>query len=302
MALDPLAALAEEVAAPGTLEPVGGGTRLHVVPAAADREVRAPSGVLAVEPADMTVRVRAGTRVGELAAAVGQHGQRTVLDGPDPERSTVGGALAAGRSSVRRLGDGPIRDAVLGLTWVSAEGSVVKAGGATVKNVSGYDLCRLMVGSQGTLGVLAEAVLRTRPRPAASHWLTGPADPFALRRVLHAPVAVLWDGTTTWLLLEGHPADVAEQRKLADDHGCGDEADGPPALPHGRRLSVPPGTLRQLRPGDHGGFVAEVGVGVVHAADAVAGTPADPTVVELCRRVKQQLDPTGRLAPGRSPW
>ncbi len=117
-----------------------------------------------------------------------------------------------GRSGIRRLGDGPVRNTLLQARYVSAAGEVVKGGGPTVKNVSGFDICRLLVGSQGTLGFLGEVILRTRPRPAASQWFSAPAaDPWPLFGTLHRPTAVLWDGSTVWALLEGHPDDVAEQ-------------------------------------------------------------------------------------------
>jgi glycolate oxidase FAD binding subunit len=213
----------------------------------------------------------------------------------------VGGTLAVGRSGPRRLGDGPVRDAVLGLTWISAEGRQVMAGGATVKNVSGYDLCRLMVGSLGTLGIFAETVLRTLPRPACSRWLTGEADPFALRHALFAPVSLLWDGRRCWVLLEGHPDDVEHQTGLAAGLGCGDAGEGPPPLPP-HRTSRPPGDLAAMGDERPGSFVAEIGVGVVHR-DQPGPTPViDPIVAEQCRRVKHALDPTGRLAPGRTAW
>ena len=101
----------------------------------------------------------AGTPVAEVDAALAEHGQRVAI----PPTGTVGGALAVGRSGIRRLGDGPIRDAVLQVRYVSAAGEIVKAGGPTVKNVSGFDLCRLLVGSRGTLGFLGDVILRTRP-------------------------------------------------------------------------------------------------------------------------------------------
>src|SRR5205807_3178187 len=129
--------------------------------------------------------------------------------------ATVGGVLAVGHSGLRRLGWGPVRDTVLEVRYVSAEGALVKGGGPTVKNVSGYDLPRVFVGSLGTLGIIAEVVLRTRPLPAFEQWFAGEVDPFALVQRLHRPTAVLWDGTTTWLLLDGHPADVEAQAQLA---------------------------------------------------------------------------------------
>lgn len=308
---DPVAAFAAEVgpAAAGPVTAVGGRTQWHVGgpppgQAAAGREVRAPVGVVAVEAADMTVRVRAGTTVADLDAALAECGQTVAL--PAWPGATVGGVLAVGHSGLRRLGWGPVRDTVLEVRYVSADGTVVKAGGPTVKNVSGYDLCRLLVGSLGTLGLLAEVVLRTRPLPATEQWLAGPADPFDLVRRLHRPAAVLWDGTTTWVLLDGHPGDVAAQARLA---GL-DEADGPPELPP-HRWSLRPSALAGLAGGTGGGgddpgaapgrFVAEVGVGIVHAERPAPPRPIDPAVAALHRRIKARFDPTGRLNPARDP-
>ena len=125
------------------------------------RAVGAPVGIDWIQPAEMTVSVGAGTPVDELDVALAEHGQRVAL----PPGGTVGGALAVGRSGIRRLGDGPSRDAVLQVRYVSAAGEIVKGGGPTVKNVSGFDLPRLLVGSRGTLGFLGDVILRTRPRP-----------------------------------------------------------------------------------------------------------------------------------------
>ncbi len=298
---DPVAAFAAEVGPPeaGAVVAVGGRTQWDVGgpldPDVDVREVRAPSGVVAVEAADMTVRVRAGTTVDELAAGLAEVGQAVAL--PSRPGATVGGVLAVGRSDVRRLGWGPVRDTVLQVRYVSAEGTVVAAGGPTVKNVSGFDLCRLMVGSLGTLGLLAEVVLRTRPAPAASRWVAGEVDPAALLRRLHRPSAVLWDGTTTWALIEGHPADVEDQARLA---GLPDAPGPPPLPPH--RWSVRPAEIFRLAAGGGlGAFVAEVGVGVVHASVPPPPRAVDPAVVRLHERTKALFDPTNRLAPGRSP-
>ena len=134
----------------------------------------------AFEPAEMTVRVRAGTTVADLDAALAEHGQTVAL--PAWPGATVGGVLAVGRSGVRRLGYGPVRDTVLEVQAVTASGTVVKAGGPTVKNVSGYDLCRLLVGSLGTLAFIGEVVLRTRPLARVEPWVASGVDPFdALR-------------------------------------------------------------------------------------------------------------------------
>jgi glycolate oxidase FAD binding subunit len=335
VAPSPVAAFAAEVGRTdaGAVVAVGGRTQWDVggplAPEARAREVRAPAGIVTVEAADMTVRVRAGTTVADLDAALGEVGQTAAL--PAWPGATVGGVLAVGHSGLRRLGWGPVRDTVLEVRYVSAQGTVVKAGGPTVKNVSGFDLCRLIVGSVGTLGLLAEVVLRTRPRPASERWLAGEADPFALAARLHRPAAVLWDGTTTWVLLDGQPADVDAQARLT---GL-DDADGPPPLPP-HRWSLRPSALRTLTTrsdmtdhhqtltghsdvADHdpaladggpgvpagadrpGVFVAEVGVGVVHADVPSPHRPVDPAVAALHAGIKRQFDPTGRLAPGRDP-
>ena len=129
-----------------------------------------------------------------------------------------------------------MRDAVLQARYVSAAGEVVKAGGPTVKNVSGFDLCRLLVGSRGTLGFLGDVILRTRPRARFEQW-------FARRRrsrptcspALYRPTSVLWDGATTWVLLEGDERDVAAQ--VAGARAV-EPVDGPPELPTGGRWSI----------------------------------------------------------------
>ena len=233
----------------------------------------------------MTVCCGAGTLVAELDEALAAVGQCVAI----PPSGTVGGALAAGRSGLRRLGYGPVRDTLLQARYVSAAGDVVKAGGPTVKNVSGFDLCRLLVGSYGTLGFLGEVILRTRPRARHEQWFATTADPIETFRRLYRPTSVLWDGTTTWVLLEGHPDDVAAAAAAAGLV----EAAGPPSLPTGGRWSIPPSELTSLR----GTFVAEVGVGVVHHADPPPAVEVSDAVRELNRRIKHNFDPTGRLNP-----
>jgi glycolate dehydrogenase FAD-binding subunit len=286
-----LKAFAAEVGTDGPVTVVGGRTQWGVGGAvdATAREVRAPAGIVEYEPAEMTVRCGAGITVSELDAALGEHGQAVAL--PSGPGATVGGVLAVGHNGLRALGWGPVRDVLLEARYVSADGRVIKAGGPTVKNVSGFDLCRVLVGSLGTLGLLAQVVLRCRPLPPVSRWVAGETDPFALFERLYRPSSILWDGTTTWALLEGHPADVDDQARVA---GLA-EVDGPPPLPAGGRLSMRPSELRSLT----GRFVAQIGVGIVHTGDAAPPRPPDPEVAELNRRVKAAFDPRGRLNPGR---
>jgi FAD/FMN-containing dehydrogenase len=310
--------LADFAATVGPDDPVcavGGRTQwgLGGPPAAGTREVVAPSGVVVHEPAEMVVRVRAGTTVAELSAALGTSSQMVPLDPALPERATVGGVLAAGQSGPRRLRYGPLRDTVLEAHFVSAAGRLIKAGGPVVKNVSGYDLCRLLVGSLGTLGLLAEVVLRCQPVPAASSWYqAGGLDPFVLAARLYRPSSILWDGGETWVLLEGDPADVADQARAVLGASVQPSEVGPPwvsGTQSSARLSLAAGQLRQL-PRSPGGpaWWAEVGVGTVHtdepaglaAALSLAWPPVpSPAVVALNQAVKDRFDPSGRLNPGR---
>jgi glycolate oxidase FAD binding subunit len=189
-----------------------------------------------------------------------------------------------------------VRDVVLEVRYVSAEGRLVKGGGPTVKNVSGYDLPRLFVGSLGTLGVIAEVVLRTRPVPACEAWFAAEeVDPFELARRLYRVASVLWDGTTTWALLEGHPSDVAEQARTSGLREV-DTSSLPPLPEH--RWSLPPSALAALRD-DDGPFVAEIGVGVVHSTVPQPRPAVAAPIAALTARVKDAFDPTGRLSPGR---
>jgi len=251
------------------------------------RCVHAPAGIEWVQPDEMIVSCGAGTPVDELVATLAEHRQTVAL----PAGGTVGGALVVGRADVRRLGYGPVRDVLLQARYISAAGEVVKAGGPTVKNVSGFDLCRLLVGSHGTLGFLGDVILRTRPLPQASKWFTRQVvDPFEVFTKLYKPTSVLWNGSQAWALLEGHPADVAEQAAAA---GLTETA-GPPALPAGSRRSVSPATLTSLT----GDFVAEVGVGVVHHADTWPPLAAGERSAALSAAVRHEFDPGGRLNPG----
>ncbi|MEM7308811.1 MAG: FAD-binding oxidoreductase [Planctomycetota bacterium] len=122
-------------------------------------------GVVSYEPGDGTVTARAGTGMADLAATVATGGHHLTPDVPNPERSTLGGVLAAGQSGFDRLRYGPSRHALLGMRALLADGTVARSGGQLVKNVTGYDLHRLYCGSHGTLCVVLEASLRLYPDP-----------------------------------------------------------------------------------------------------------------------------------------
>lgn len=295
-----LLAFAAEVGAAGPVAVEGARTRWERGGAIVEdtRLVRAPRGIVAYDPAEMTVQVRVGTPVTELHAELAAAGQRTAL----PDRGgSVGGALAVGEDDVCVLGVGRVRTALLQLRYVSAEGRLVTAGGPTVKNVSGFDLPRLMVGSLGTLGLFAEAIVRTNPIPEVSAWfVSDDADAFIARDVLFRPSAVLWDGARTWIAIEGHAADVAAQRQALAAAGSFVAAEGPPRLPP-HRWSLRRSELRHLDDVALGGYVASVGTGTVFAQRRQPAAAPDPAVTQLAARAKALFDPDGRLNPGRDP-
>ena len=311
---------AREIGTSGLVTAVGGRTHWHVggPPATGTREVRAPSGVWEHEPSEMTVRCGAGTTVAELAEHLAPGRQMVPFD-PTDDEATVGGVLACGLSGHRRLRYGHVRDLVLQTRHVDADGKVVTAGGPTVKNVSGYDLPRLLVGSLGTLGLLAEVILRTLPTPAASQWSAGDVDPFAARDLLYRPSSILWNGSRTWVLLEGDPADVAAEAAKLASMGF-EDVDGPPSIPNEGRESMRPSDLCKLvdaeadmsagngrltansapRSGD--GWIAEIGIGLVHRRGPVPAGATSPANAALMTELKRRLDPSNRLNPGRRVW
>jgi glycolate oxidase FAD binding subunit len=168
--VDEVAAVVSLTAEAGMpLVPWGGGTAAAVgVPPLRAGIVLGLSRLRAIvehEPGDLTVTAQAGVVLRELQTALGARGQWLSLDPPDAERATLGGVLAANASGPRRHLYGTARDLLIGVTVVTADGSVVRGGGRVVKNVAGYDLPKLFIGSYGTLGVIVEATLKLRPRP-----------------------------------------------------------------------------------------------------------------------------------------
>jgi len=123
------------------------------------------SGIVANERADLTIAVRAGTPIQNVTALLSTQGQFIPFDAPRPQYATVGGTLAAGWLGPRRHLYGRVRDYLIGSTIVLADGTIARAGGMVVKNVSGYDMSRLYVGSFGTLGVIVQANFKTVPLP-----------------------------------------------------------------------------------------------------------------------------------------
>ncbi len=131
---------------------------------------------------DLTVTAEAGISFAELQATVGRAGQFCAIDPIFRDRATLGGVIATADTGSLRHRYNSIRDMLLGVTFVRYDGEIVKAGGRVVKNVAGYDLMKLLTGSYGTLGILAQATLRVYPIPPVSRSIILSGDPTALEQ------------------------------------------------------------------------------------------------------------------------
>ncbi len=315
---------------------VGGATQLdRGNPAAVDLvlSTRALDRVVAYEPAEMIAVVEAGCTAAALRDLLRPHGQEWPVDADDD--ATVGGLIATGAAVPRQLGVGPLRDSVLELECVSGDGRAIHTGGRTVKNVSGYGLPRLLVGSLGTLAVIVQAAVKLRPLAGARRTLVAAGGlPVALGWLRSVPLAtaILVHGDTAELRREGWADDVAAQtawaRACAPDAHVGDDAPFPQAAPWSHHpvvaeMSVAPsrlGAVLATAGCDAGGLVG-VGAGwaglegataldrlrrrveslggalpVVRGPGGLGGTLPAPAIH---RRIKAAFDPAGILAPGR---
>ena len=133
-------------------------------------------GIVAYEPTELYITARCGTPLADVEAALAEKGQMLACEPPRFSGATVGGCVAAGLSGPRRQQAGAVRDFVLGVKLVDGSGQVLNFGGQVMKNVAGYDVSRLMAGSLGTLGVLAEVTLKVLPRPVAERTLVFALD------------------------------------------------------------------------------------------------------------------------------
>jgi len=211
----------------GALEPIGFGSKRGVGrPVEADRlELGALAGIVDYSSAELVMTAQAATPLDTIQATLEASGQRLAFEPPDfgpllgvDARQTIGGVIAANLSGSRRVSAGAARDHFLGFEAVSGRGERFRAGGKVVKNVTGYDLPKLIAGSWGTLAVMPEVTLRVAPRPlrevtlivddrtpaAALETMTA-----ALGSALEVSAAAFdpWRGTS--LRLEGFPESVA---------------------------------------------------------------------------------------------
>lgn len=205
----------------GPLRIRGGGTRTVGRPVAGELlDLSALSGVRLYEPGALTLVVGAGTPLAEVERLLAGEVQRLAFEPADwrallgtSGEPTIGGAVAANVSGPRRIQAGACRDALLGLRFVDGRGTVIRNGGRVMKNVTGYDLVRLLAGSWGTLGVLSEVALKVLPQPEAEATLRLPGAGIAeMARAMASPFevsgAAALDGAVL-LRIEGFAGSVA---------------------------------------------------------------------------------------------
>src|SRR3954470_12255453 len=159
-----------------TLEVMGQGSKRAIGRAAQwdlSLDLSDLSGVTLYEPEELILSAKAGTPIAEIETLLAANNQELAFEpidygpvfGADPGRGTIGGVLGANLSGPRRIKAGAARDHFLGVTAVSGRGETFKSGGRVVKNVTGYDLCKLIAGSWGTLAAMTEVTIKTLPRP-----------------------------------------------------------------------------------------------------------------------------------------
>ena len=273
--------LSEAIAgATGPLRIVGGGTR-GVFVEGDDLSTAALTGISLYDPGALTIVAGAGTPLAEIEAALAVEGQRLPFEPMDHRgllgtsgAPTIGGVVAANISGPRRIQAGACRDSLIGVRFVDGTGTVLKNGGRVMKNVTGYDLVKLMAGAYGTLGVISEVAFKVLPDVETSacvvvHGLSDEQAVAMMSRALASPFEVsgaAHDGARTLLRLEGFAASVAyrtgQLQTLLVDFGEVEVADDPAQIWHDVRdvalLSGRTGDVWRIsvKPSDAPGLVA----------------------------------------------
>ena len=294
--------------------PWGGGTQMGIgnVPDRYDLALSLSrlDGVIEHEPADLTVTCQAGITLSRLREQFASSGQLVPIDPALPGKATAGGVLAANASGPSRLAYGTARDFTIGMRVVTADGRITRAGGKVVKNVAGYDLCKLYIGSLGTLGVIVEATFKVLPLPKAERSLALAFDSAdaacVLARELHRrglalrATQMVRRASSYVLQIDLAGAASAVERSLHEIETVAAEHGGKPAEP--LPLAKPSGglvcrfgTLSTLVPALVGGLdalgatcIAYPTAGVVRASSPEASEP----VVERLRAAARAADAT----------
>jgi FAD/FMN-containing dehydrogenase len=284
-------------------------------------ELRALNRVVEHAPEDLTVTVETGITLLALQSELGKRGQWLPVDPPRPERFTIRELLEENASGPRRFGWGTIRDYVIGIKVVLADGRIIKSGGKVVKNVAGYDLAKVFIGSRGTLGVMAEATFKLRPWPEAEAFIQARCESLdpAARLIglaldseltpvvldlhnLAVPDAHVATGYTVVLGFAGTREEVEWQLARSRDLGVGESSSldyeknfWDNSSPAPRRSCLPSRLEDELARLGQAPFVARAGNGLIYHREASKAPKAD-LPVKLMRRLKDAFDPK-RILP-----
>ena len=286
------------------------------------------NAIVEFEPADLTIACQAGVTLGALRSTTSDAGMMVAFDPAIPDEATVGGVLAANVWGAARIQLGAPRDFTIGLRVVTADGRLTRAGGKVVKNVAGYDLCKLYISSLGTLGVIVEATLKALPVPPAEASLSFAVSDCttacrvagdAYRAGLAMRSAAIAPQDSGWRLdvaLAGSNAGVERSREELQALVGSPPTDTPAASesesPLVARLTVLPSRLPSLvvRLGAFAGRVQAYPLlgtcrfafddqAAVPALQAIARESSGACILERCPAVvKAQLDVFGEAPPG----
>ena len=321
--VDALAARLRDSTAP--VVPRGGGSK-STWGGVAEGEVLDVSGLDAVldhAAGDLVVTAQAGVRLADLQARLSASRQWLALDPPEPG-ATLGGIVATAATGPRRLLYGAPRDLLIGVTFVLADGTVARAGGKVVKNVAGYDLCKLLCGSYGTLAVLAELTFRLHPLPEATRAVVAEVrDPVSVQRAVQAALhsqavasAIEYDDGRLTVVVEGVEAGVDARAKavaaavggaLADlPGGFGQRpwADGEVGVKVAAEIGALEEVLRSLDDAGASRVAGAAGSGVLYAAlpdvgvvpslrEALAPYDGSVVVLHASDEDRRRVDPWG---------
>jgi len=280
--------------------------------------------VLELTPEDMTVTVEAGLTLAALQRQLAAHGQWLPIDPPHPDRTAIHEVLAQNLSGPRRFGYGTVREHLIGMKVVLADGRTIKSGGKVVKNVAGYDLAKLFIGARDSLGIIVEATFKVQPLPEQER--------FVARRVplekLGAVIRAVLDSALTPVVLDAHgPGQTAEATRvrssastativlgfagtreevewqLAEARSLGFDTDAAlehetsfwsaPEQPH--HVSVLPSRLGEIIAEIRGPWLARAGNGLVHYRGEALRVSRPALPAALMSRVKQAYDPKNIL-------
>ena len=275
-------------------------------------DLRALHRLLEHKAEDMTATVEAGITLADLQRQLAKRRQWLPVDPPNSERLSIGALLAANASGPRRFGYGTVRDYVIGLQVALVDGRLIRSGGKVVKNVAGYDLMKLFIGSRGSLGVIVEVTFKVLPLPEKEQFIEARCASLdetdkLIETVLNsdlAPIVVdlhnLSPGTSNPSLVlgfAGTPDDVQWQLSKAAGLGFAQ----PSSLDHEKqfftegtafqKVSVLPSrALEVIRSLNNAPFIVRAGNGVIYHRGQFRQPPDDrPTKLE--NRLKNEFDP-----------